>query len=405
LEEKDYLLLYKKYLNGNCSQEELSLLFTYFKAADGESLNKIIQNNFEHIEDKHQASLEEEQILNSVFVKVKSNTHPIGNTIIRSLWSRWSPYTKIAAAAIVLFTLTFSLYRYERTRPIDKEQLRKFVDVAPGGNKATLRLPNGKIISLEADKNEIVMNANEIVYGDGTKITNDHTAVRTPQLVTLTTPNAGQYKVVLPDGSRVWLNSASSLTYPTNFIGDERRVILTGEAYFEVETTLINALNQNRKMPFIVESNSQEVKVLGTRFNINCYADEPDIKTTLVEGSVHISIPNTLYSAILKPNQQSTIDPNNNDQIKVKNIKPSRVIAWRDGLFQFYETDINTVMRQISRWYDVEVSYEGRIKYDPFYGEIERNYNLSEVLKVLELGGVHFRMEVNNGKKQIIVTN
>ncbi|MNL18641.1 hypothetical protein D3C87_1397950 [compost metagenome] len=158
-------------------------------------------------------------------------------------------------------------------------------------------------------------------------------------------------------------------------------------------------------MPFIVESNSQEVKVLGTRFNINCYADEPDIKTTLVEGSVHISIPNTLYSAILKPNQQSTIDPNNNDQIKVKNIKPSRVIAWRDGLFQFYETDINTVMRQISRWYDVEVSYEGRIKYDPFYGEIERNYNLSEVLKVLELGGVHFRMEVNNGKKQIIVTN
>ncbi|MEO8415455.1 MAG: FecR domain-containing protein, partial [Ginsengibacter sp.] len=205
---------------------------------------------------------------------------------------------------------------------------------------------------------------------------------------TLSVPRGSKpLSLTLSDGSQVWINVGSSLTYPTAFTGNERRVKISGEAYFEVA--------HNAGKPFVVQHDGVTVSVLGTHFNVNTYEDETDERITLLEGSVRVD--KSSVSHLLKPGQQARINNNNNNDIKVMNdVNIDEVMAWKNGKFIFDENmDIAAIMRQVSRWYNVDIEYEGTIT-QRFWGSISKDVNVSQVLKILEAtGGVKFKVEGN----------
>jgi ferric-dicitrate binding protein FerR (iron transport regulator) len=206
---------------------------------------------------------------------------------------------------------------------------------------------------------------------------------------TLSTPRGGQYQLILQDGTKVWLNSSSSIHFPTTFRGRERKVAITGEAYFEVA--------KNSAMPFKITVKDVEVRVLGTHFNIMAYDDENSINTTLLEGSVKISKGSS--NKMLAPGEESIVNKNGDINVIVADIE--EVMAWKNGWFQFNAADIQKVMRQISRWYDVEIVYEGKIPISHFSGMISRGNNISQVLAILKAGGVQLKIE---GRKIIVLS-
>ncbi|MDO8994551.1 MAG: DUF4974 domain-containing protein, partial [Daejeonella sp.] len=201
---------------------------------------------------------------------------------------------------------------------------------------------------------------------------------------TLSTPMGGQYQLSLPDGSRVWLNSGSSIRFPTAFIGKERIIELKGEAFFDIR--------ENKKMPFIVRTNnSMDIRVLGTQFNVMAYDDEKNINTTLLEGSVQIL--KESGTAFLEPGQAAILNKGTG-KIKVAAADIEEAVAWKNGFFIFSNENIESIMRKVSRWYNVEVDYQGNLSNKDFVGTISRDKNISEILKMLELtGAVHFRIE------------
>ena len=265
-------------------------------------------------------------------------------------------------------------------------------DVPPGGNKAVLTLADGTTIMLDDVKNGTLAQQGKTKVSklDGKLAYNSaKTGVEEILYNTISTPRGGQYQVVLPDGSQVWLNAASSLRFPTSFTGNERRVEITGEAYFEVA--------KNANLPFVVQVNTSEIKVLGTHFNIMAYNEEELLKTTLLEGSVQFTSGEN--HATLQPGQQSQLIKNG--QVKIlDNVNIEEVVAWKNGMFHFEKMDIESLMRQISRWYDIEVVYQNHKSDDKFIADIPRNTNLSDALKALELTGkVQFDVE---GKTVIV---
>lgn len=262
------------------------------------------------------------------------------------------------AAAIALVLATSAIYFIYYNHPTSTYVYNKAHDIPAGTDRAILTLANGKQILLES---------NQKVYST-LKAPVSATAKQT-DINTITTPNGGQYQVILPDGTKVYLNAASSLKYPIAFIGAERRVTLTGEGYFEVA--------KNRSKPFLVVSGNQVVKVLGTHFNVESYPDQP-VKTTLAEGSVQVNLPNTGLTLI--PGQQAI---NNGSTLEKIKIDPDQAIAWKDGLFVFNHTPLINVLQQISRWYNVQVDLTD-IPVIYFDGEISRNLPLSELLKAIE---------------------
>lgn len=306
----------------------------------------------------------------------------VANVHAFKLWPR------IAAIASIILVVAAGLLYVNHTQITENLKLAKNNEIQPGSNKAVLTLADGKQIVLNGAKNgELAIEKDALIKktADGQLMYEGNSGNKSTVLYNhISTPRGGQYTIMLSDGTKVILNAASSLKYPTTFNGSERTVELTGEGYFEVA--------HNKSKPFKVLSDGQTVEVLGTHFNINAYTDEPNIKTTLVEGSVNVN------GMIIKPNQQAVLGVSR--QIVVKQVDASAAIAWKDGLFKFDHTDIKTSMRQIARWYDVEVVYEGEVKNEQFYGKIERSYTLSEVLKVLELSNIHFKID---GRK-IIVT-
>jgi ferric-dicitrate binding protein FerR (iron transport regulator) len=291
-------------------------------------------------------------------------------------------------------------------------------DVAPGGNKALLTLADGSTIVLDNAANGVVAeegNATVVKLKNGQlvyKTDKDQAAGKAGEISynTLSTPKGGEYKIILPDGSEVWLNAESSITYPTAFNAKERKVQVTGEAYFEV-AKLVTA-KEGKRVPFLVDiknkktgSNMGQVQVLGTHFNINAYDDEKVVKTTLLEGKVKVVKRETANgkenSITLNPGEQAVVEPHSPLAINHSPVV-GQVMAWKNGVFHFENADIQTVMRQLSRWYDVEVVYKRDIeKDDPLHFEVKRNTNLSDVLKVLNLaGGAKFSID---DEKKIIV--
>ena len=266
-------------------------------------------------------------------------------------------------------------------------------DVLPGRQGAILTLSDGKKVLLDSLGNGIVANQNgtKIILKNGLLVY-DKEGKSTGGMVynTMSTPKGRQYQVRLPDGTQVWLNSESSITYPTLFAGNERKVEITGEAYFEV--------TKNPKMPFRVKMNGQaEVEVLGTHFNINAYTNEAAIKTTLLEGSVKIT--NGADKAMLEPGQQAQLNTANKIRI-VKSVDIEKIMAWKNGLFNFEGADLDEVMRQLSRWYDIDVAYEKGIPDIEFVGEVSKNVSLSGVLEGLHGVGVHFHIE---GRRLVVL--
>lgn len=261
-------------------------------------------------------------------------------------------------------------------------------DVAPGSNKAILTLADGKQIILDSAQGKIVQQGNLKVTNRDGKLDYEGKS-NAVEYHTLSTPMGGQYKLVLPDGSDVWLNAASSITFPTAFVGKERKVTITGEAYFEVA--------HHAKRPFHVKVNAVDVEVLGTHFNINGYSDESYMKTTLLEGSVKISRKDG-ETVLLKPKQQAGINQSTHEPIAVTMPDMDEVMAWKNGRFFFNNTDLKTIMRQIMRWYDVDVEYMGNVPVRYFTADISRNNHLSAILKILELSNIHFRLEESSSQ-------
>jgi len=301
----------------------------------------------------------------------------------------------MAVAASIMICLGIGLFWYGK-RSHGPEKLVAENTIVPGGNKAYLTLANGNRIVLsnaaegklatEGDVEILKSKGGQIVYSNGsTQKAESLSAYNTIEI-----PRGGQYQIQLPDGTRVWLNAASRLTYPVSFeTRKERIVTLNGEAYFEVA--------KDKKHPFKVKSQGQEVEVLGTHFNISGYSDEAVIKTTLLEGSVRIS--SLQGTGLLKPGEQAIYSPGRKLMIVPADLESA--VAWKNGDFSFNKENLRSVMQKISRWYDVDIEYKENISDYEFTGTVSRFGNVKEVLHLLELTGmVHFKIE---GRRIIVM--
>ena len=327
----------------------------------------------------------------------KTTSAPIGSiSRLRNLPRRW-----MAAAAVLILLSGSALYIFTRhtpTIPVAKTSLKSTQPIHPGSNRAVLTLASGQQIVLDDAHNGVVgqqgktqvikLDSGRLAYNSGGGEYNSGGSESGATLYnTITTPRGGQYQITLPDETKVWLNAESSLRFPTAFTTMERVVVLTGEAYFEVAP--------NKSKPFIVKTGQSNTRVLGTSFNIMAYPDEGPVKTTLLEGAVKID--EGSHSAVLEPGEQGIF---NDGVINTKTVNTRAVVAWKDGYYFFDRTPVQSVMRQIARWYNVDIVYKGAVPKDEIVGRIPRTAYVSEVLHIMELIGIHFKIE----GRTIIVT-
>ncbi len=288
------------------------------------------------------------------------------------------------AAAVLVLLVSAGAYFLLKPSPA-KPVMAAVADIAPGSNKAVLTLADGSEMLLDSAGNRTIQQGGTAIKQTGGNLQYNATGGEAAgSYNTLTTPRGGQFRITLPDGTKVWLNAASSLHYPTAFTENERKVSITGEAYFEVA--------KNEEKPFRVAINATNtIEVLGTSFNVNAYTDEDYISTTLLTGLVRVR--NGTGQAVLKPGQQAHATAAQPFVQVLEHADISKAIAWKNGLFNFQDVDLKEVMQQLSRWYDIEVVYERGIPELQFIGEIDRSMPLSEVLKGLQMSGVNFRLE------------
>lgn len=297
-------------------------------------------------------------------------------------------WPRIAAAASILLFLSISSYFLFLKQPGRQTAQNQIQDILPGGDKAILRA-HGKTYRIDNAKNGLITQQGTTIINktaNGQLMYSHKAGGETEAMVydTLTIPRAGQYQLKLADGSLAWLNANTKMRYPERFTGNERVIeLISGEAYIEVV--------HNEKMPFKINVKGQTISDIGTHFNINAYDDEPIIKTSLIEGCISVS--KGSKTVILKPGQESIVQPANNT-IVVHNGNPEEAIAWKNGYFRFNNEDIQGIMRQLSRWYNIDVAYQGSVPTDGFNGKISRFKNISQVLRMLESTKlVHFKIE------------
>lgn len=377
----EFLKAVKAYLEGTADETQLLFVEQYFDLfLDSEDIFESMDS--EEIQSIHDRMLW--KINNEIEKKTRISSGKLETA--RS----FSKYLYMAAAAAFVIPMSLYIYQRNQVKPISSQLTSK---ITPGGNKAVLTLENGSKISLTDVKN------GEVANQSGTVITKNRDSQLVYQSVsstakeiaynTIETPKGGQFQLILSDGTKVWLNAASSLRYPSTFGRGNRKVELVGEAYFEVA--------KNAAKPFLVSSNKQVVEVLGTHFNINAYTNEPVVSTTLLEGSVKVISPFTNTYKIIKPGQQSLIhsDDINKTGIKVKNIDPDEAVAWKNGYFMFEKEGLASILRKVSRWYDVEIENPQGEKLDKllFSGTLSKYSDVSKVLRKLELTeSVHFKI-------------
>ena len=326
-----------------------------------------------------------------IFGKIRDKVPELHGNVIR-MRGNWWRYAATAAVVLILFGYSImTMMQKERPKQVVAKVEQPVVEdvAAPDGNYASITLAGGEKIDINGSSRGTLASQGKVQViksADGLIIYKVATGrVRGKmQFNTLANPKGSKViGMVLEDGTKVWLNAGSSLTYPVAFIGKERKVSITGEAYFEVA--------KKKSMPFRIMKGEMMVEVLGTHFNVNAYGDEPHMKVTLLEGAVKVSSGNV--SGILKPGQQAKVK--DNDINVQSDINIDQVMAWKNGYFSFEKAGITEVMRQIARWYNIEVAYDGEIPNERFGGELRRNSKLSSVLKVLEKSGVKFRIENN----------
>ena len=387
---ENIVALIDKCLSGKATPEEKELLNKWYHSFNDDAV------------DVRLTSMQnEEQIAERIKLRLLST---VQNSTVAKAERPHLIWWRIPAAAAVFLLIASSIFftfnPKNKKQELVKTELNRPTpvnDIAPGGNKAVLTLADGSSIVLDSAANGTLtqqgnikvqkLDNGQLAYTvNGKQVTENDEAFYN----TISTPRGGQYQVTLADGTQVWLNAASSIRFPVVFTGAERKVEITGEVYFEV--------TKNAAIPFKVKTAASEVEVLGTHFNVNAYDDEAAVKTTLLEGSVKIIAAGQPIK-YLQPGQQSAINKQGTITV-LNNADTEEVLAWKNGRFQFNSADLKSILRQISRWYDVEVVYKGNVNLH-FTGQLTRNDNVSKVFEELVLTGeVHFKIE---GKK-IIVT-
>ena len=374
LDNEQVKQLIDKYLAGQCTPQEIETIESWYLSYSGDRPDQLDDTNYKLVKEQ-------------IWVSIKNRNQPV--KYIRR---------RLLAAASVMLCIGVGAYFITKKQPAQQQFVAqtKPQDLKPGGNKAILTLANGKQIILTNAQNGVLASegnthisktADGVVrYDNGN---NKHTAAEVAYNA-ISTPRGGKYTVTLPDGTTATLDALSSIRFPTAFTGKTREVTTTGQVYFEVA--------HNAAQPFRVTTKGQTVEVLGTHFNIDAYDDESAIKTTLLQGSVRIV--SNGRQALLKPGQQAQVKPSGSDITVIPDADVDEVLAWTKGFFQFNNDDIRTVMGQLSRWYDVDVTYKGEVPNRTFSGKIYRNVNASQILEIMNLSKVHFKIE---GKK-IIVT-
>ncbi len=362
--QANILTLFQKYLAGQYTEEELETLLVYFQLPnESELLTDLILQELDRDTDIAQQNA------------VQGLADTIGTRLLQKI-ERPAPIRPLwlflrIAVAVLLMASAGGMFYYYVVRQETTESLRmsKYGDDAlPGGNRATITLDDGTRIALSEDKEGIVV-SDGLAYDDGTSIESKPTSY-----ATLSTPNGGQYRLTLPDGTEVWLNAASSLRYPTVFQGDTREVELTGEAYFEVK--------QQTDKPFVVSSVGQKVKVLGTGFNINTYAGQATGITTLIHGRVEVESTHTRQIHRLDPGQQSIVSA---QEMAVRTVNDATdYVAWKNGYIIMTAATLQDVVPQLERWYDVDFEIKGK-PLTKAYVALNREAKLSEVLDALAL--------------------
>lgn len=401
MDKKNAINILVRYRDGNCTEAERQLVENWILHGAADSLDL---TDAQLVEDLLDIRLRLERDL--------PKETPIRNLGLR----RWLPYV---AAILVLGIIGTWIFWDNQIIDQKTEDVSLLEDIQPGGNRAMLMLADGRTLNLSATQSGVVI-SDELTYLDGTAILDESLAPSTSSLMAIATPKGGTYQIMLPDGTKVWLNSSSKLTYPSQFDEGERIVELEGEAYFEVSTVLKSTRSHGQKprsakrerLPFLVKTRNQTVEVLGTQFNVSAYDDETEVRTTLVEGSVKVALLNTnrdksnsrlseaASATILKPGQQSVVYK---EQTTVNEVDVYAFIGWKDGYFIFNGTELRDAMRQLSRWYDVEVVYEEAIPRTPFYGKISRDNTLAEVLAIFKEGNVNFSIEKQGAVNRLII--
>lgn len=372
---ENLLVLIEKYQAGTATAEEKRLLDEWYHSYDDTEAEIVLAEG----QDETQMA---ERMKNRLLGTIRHESKPV----IR----RW--YLSVAASAILIM-LTAGIYfgfihnpaRQETAKLIAPARLKN--DIKPGGNKAILTLADGSSIVLDSAGNGTLSEQGNskvqklknglLAYTvNGRQITENDAAFYN----TISTPRGGQYQVTLSDGTMVWLNAASSIRFPVVFTGTDRKVEITGEVYFEVA--------KNKDKPFKVKANASEIEVLGTHFNVNAYDDEASIKTTLLEGQVKVSVPGLAgrqAPKFLQPGQQSSINKEGRINV-IDDADTEEVMAWKNGRFQYNSSDLKTILRQIARWYDVDIEYKGNVNLH-FTGQITRDQYVSKVFEKLALTG------------------
>lgn len=389
VDKEKWRQLFQQYLDGNYSREDLKKLAAGFSdQEDARYLQELMDEFFADPESSEEVGNERiQKILHHM------DTH-IRKAVPLPTWKedipekRRYPFWKYAAVLLIGITTYFvGNFVFQHIIASSDNSSKKAAPVIlPGTNRATLTLGDGKRVELSSSKSTVVMEAGRIHYNDGTDVVKKAVASH----AVLSTPKGGQYQVVLSDGSQVWLNAQSTLKYPLEFTGDSRTVEIEGEGYFTVA--------RDKKRPFKVISKGQEVTVLGTSFNVSAYTNET-VKTTLVSGAVQVR--HADQSTILQPGEQSSVS--RSEGLSKRQVDMEEAIAWKSGIFYFNRTNIREAMAQLSRWYNIEIVYEGNPRVLHFYGRISRDYTLAQVLEVLHLGGLRFEIQQRGENEHILL--
>lgn len=358
-------VLYSRFLKQDLSAEEQLQLMHFFDSCTETEMESIlgVLSETENIAVESPDLLEER--VQKIYGQLQAYTHTPEKRPSIPLW-RW-----VAVAASVLIVAFGSYYIFEGRQQAPQIELsqRYGDDVGPGGNKATIRLSDGTLVQLAEDKNEIRTDGASYTYEDGEELLG---ASGMAQSATLSTPRGGQYRIVLPDGTKVWLNAESSLTYPMKFDGDKRVVSLVGEAFFDVA--------KNKAKPFTVKTEQQQITVTGTTFNIHAYGGVPTT-TTLVSGQVDVrKSTGTKEGVILKPGQQAVLKEG---ALVAKAVDTKPIVGWVEGEFVFRYNTLEEILPQLARWYDVDIDIQN-IPDEEFYADISRDMPLSTVLRAIE---------------------
>ncbi|THU39619.1 DUF4974 domain-containing protein [Niastella caeni] len=388
MDKHSFFSILDKYQDGTASPAEKALIEEYYR--------RLEKAGTIELSGEEEAALKE-----AMYKQIATNLEEPKATIIPITRKN---YSSVAAAAVLLMVIGAGSYFWLLKKPAPpvaqtKTSNIKPQDLPPGRDAAILTLADGQTIILDSANGTISQQGGATVVNNNGKVSYANTSGNNSQPAVVynkvSTARGNQYQLVLADGSKVWLNSASSLRFPTSFTGNRREVELDGEGYFEIA--------KDASKPFHVKTKTQDIEVLGTHFNVNAYSDEDATKTTLLEGSIKMKPEaggqGSEKSVVLKPGEQAVIAANTplsaHHSPFTINHSPDleKVMAWKNGWFEFDETDIKMIMRQISRWYDVDIRYETKTNNEKYGGRISRNLNLSNILKMLENYGLHFKLE------------